>query len=710
MEDLRKLLNPSSIAVIGASRTAGKVGNVILSKIQQSGYQGELYPVNPNADRINGLTCYESVLDIEKAIDVAVVVIPAAFVKDVLADCGQKGIKYVVIITAGFAEAGAAGGALEQELLDIAEKNHIKILGPNCLGYINTFAKLNVTFSDADPLKDGIALISQSGAIGTAFLDWARDQNVGLAHFVSLGNKIGLNENDFLASYYKDPKVHVILIYLEEFSNGKEFLELAKKISLKKPIVVLKPGRSSVTRQAMQSHTGSLAQDELLVAAALKEAGCIQVASIEELFNLTKILSWQPPLSGNRVVIITNAGGIGIQAVDDLSNNGFIVPPLPEMLLKKFKHIFANQINISNPIDLLGDASAEMYRKSLEIIITNNQIDAIMVVLSPQKVTEALLTAELVNKIADKNHKLVMASFVGGERLKTAVQFLNINKIPHFTFPNDAARTLGLVWQWCSHVSLLSKKLARQEFAVTAPTVINPDLNRFAGYHGVVDLKYIQKLLQQYKINLVPSILANSSNELIKHAKKIGFPVVLKIVHSRILHKTEFNAVRLNLVNIASLLEAFTDLEKIVKSQSLKNASYELQPYFQEKLEIFLGVKKDPDIFKQVGHKQLLQRKGFGHFLIIGTGGIYTEIFRDIAVKIFPITTKNEASLILLQTKVGQMLSGARGKLYNVNAVLNMILNLSELVSRNSNIKEIDINPLFVTSKDAYVADVKVLV
>ncbi len=694
--------SPSSIAIVGASRDPQKIGHVILDNIIKSGYKGKLIPVNPNAKEIMGLKTYENVMDISEKTEMAIIAIPGQFVADVVEDCGMKGIKNVVIISAGFGEVGDAGFAKEAQLIDIAAKYKMQLLGPNCLGFINTSARLNATFAASYIAKGNIAFASQSGAMGTAFLDWANGHNIGLKYFISLGNKAVLDENAVLEEMETDDSITSILFYLEDFSDGRRFFELARKISHKKAIIILKPGRSENTRSAIASHTGSIAQDETIIDAALRDAGCLRVQSIEELFNLTTLLSWQPLPKNNTVAVVTNAGGVGIQTVDDLERNGLKVVPFSHHLSAELAKFLPAEANVKNPVDLLGDALADRYKLALEQVVKDKSVGSILVVLTPQMVTQALETAKYVNQIADKNKKTVMASFVGGESIHEARQLLIKEQIPHFDFPNDAAKALGLVWKWQSQV----KDQPKVPKTIYFPSKVNTELNEHAT-DSVVDLAYAQQLFASYKIPLLESKLVQNKAELHKAAHALKYPVVLKLVHPKLIHKTEFKAVRLNIANDVELTRQAGELEVVAKSAGLKDFGFELQPFIEDRLEVIVGIKKDKATFHDVAGKGYLRSKGFGHILLFGAGGIYTELYKDAALKLLPVDAAEAKELIEL-TKVGKIIEGLRGKSYDLKGITEVIVNLSKLIEDNTNIAEVDINPLFVTKDAVYVADLKV--
>lgn len=698
------LYAPKSVAIIGASRDPDKVGSVILANIMRSGFSGQIYPVNPHADTIEGLQAYKSVTDIEQRPDLAIVAIPAKFVLDALEECVMKGVPHAVVISAGFAETGDAGAALQLDMEALVKRTGITITGPNCLGFINTAVPLDATFSETTAHPGSIAYVSQSGAMGTSFLDWAQQNKIGLSHFVSVGNKVSVNENTLLKEFGANPEVKTLLFYLEDFVNGQEFVHEARKITSEKPVVILKPGKSAGAKSAMASHTGSIAGDERIVDVALADAGCIRVDTIEALFNITKLISWQSLPQGNKVAVITNAGGVGIQTVDDLEARGLSVVPFADELQQKLEAILPAEASTANPVDLLGDALADRYKEVLEVVIADKNVDAVMVVLTPQRVTQSLLTAKYVNDIADSHNKPVVASFLGGQSIKEAVKFLEQERIPQFSFPNDAATVLGELVRWTTAVS--NKKRSRPKLYM--PTKVNTELAKSA-IDGVVPLEVAQDLFRKNNIPLLESTVYKTKDDLLSKADDLPYPIVLKLVHPKLIHKTEFKAVRLGIENEHDLNTQTRQLYEIARAQGWHDATYELQPFVNDKLELIVGVKRDEATIVSHNGEEFVHNAGFGHVLVFGAGGIYAELYDDVALQLLPVNKKDALELIS-QTKIGSMIEGYRGKRYDLDGVAGVLTGISKLIKFNSNISQLDINPLFVTRDSVYAADIKLFV
>ncbi|MCA9383214.1 acetate--CoA ligase family protein, partial [Candidatus Dojkabacteria bacterium] len=493
-----------------------------------------------------------------------------------------------------------------------------------------------------------------------------------------------------------------IMMYLEDFVDGNKFFKLAQQVTAKKPIILLKPGTSSEAKKAISSHTGSIAQDSKIVKTALTQSGCLQVETVEELFDITKLLSWQPALRGNNIAVVTNAGGVGIQTVDDLERNGLNVTTLDKATEKELASELPKEANIHNPIDVLGDALADRYKEVLNTVMEDKNVDGILVILTPQQVTQSLLTARYVNEIADAHQKTVVTSFVGGESIEDAVALLAQEKIPQFDYPNDAARALGLTWIWAKRKSNVEKITEGQH---KFPTIVNSALKGSKRNH-MVDLKLAQSIFIKHDLPLLPSVVSDDLEVLEQGARNMNYPVVLKLVHPGLIHKTEFKAVRLDIKDKKELDEQYRELKKIAAKAKLNGAKYEVQPFIKDKLELIIGIKKDEDQILELKGRKYIKNKGFGHFLIFGAGGIYAEVYEDVSLRMFPLN-EYEIREMISETKVSKILRGARGKSYNEKGVVEFLLKLNELIAKNNNIREVDINPLFVSENNVYIADLK---
>jgi len=698
---LHKLFHPRSIAIVGASRSKRKVGGIVLNNLLSERYPGRIYAINPNATQVQKQKSYDTVLELPEIVDIAVLTVPSQFIEEAVSECGQKGVKNIIVVSSGYSESGKDGVIKEFHLKKLINQYQLNLLGPNCLGLINARNNLNLSFAN-NPKKFSrgkISMISQSGAIGTAFLDWSATNNIEVSKFISLGNKAGLDELDFLNYLEQDKETEVILMYLENFADGRKFYELAKLITRKKPLVILKPGKNEAAEKAMSAHTGALATSDKVVDQALKDSGCIRVDSIEELFNITKLLAWQPVLKSNHVTVITNAGGVAIDAIDQLGENGLEVTSLPASLQSQLSKILKPAASTHNPVDLLGDALAQDYKAALEKVVKSTSTDCILVLLTPQLMTQSLQTAKYVNEIADKYKKVVLASFIGGEKVNVAQAFLTKEKLPHFAFSNDAATVLGKVWSWRKFVG--SSTTSRLYY----PTIVNPQLKASEG--EMLDEKTAKKLFDKYEVKYLKSNIFENVREIRLKESKIKFPVVLKLVSPQLVHKTDIKAVRLPIYRKSELFQAAKELEAIALKKDLKDFKFEIQPFVFQKLELILGINKDPDQILTVANEQIVSSRGFGHIMLLGAGGIYTEVLDDSVLKLLPVN-RADALEMLKSIKIGKVLFGARRQHYNYSALLKMMVNLSKLVEKNSNIKSLDINPVFVTENDAYAVDIKI--
>ncbi|HDZ86259.1 MAG TPA: CoA-binding protein, partial [Actinobacteria bacterium] len=440
---LNRLLEPKSIAVIGAAREEGKVGHVILDNLIEAGFKGDIYPINPKADEIHGLKTYPSVSAVKGDIDLVIIVTPAKTVETLIEEGGKKGVKNIVVISAGFKEIGIEGARLERQIVKTAKKHGIRLLGPNCLGVINAHIGLNASFTRVGPLKGNIAFISQSGALQTAVLDMSQELGLGFSKFISLGNKADLDEVDFIQALAADKKTSVICLYLEGVSDGSKFLRVASKIALKKPIIALKAGRTAAGAKAVSSHTGTLAGSEKAYIAAFAQSGVINAASLEQLFSFAKVLSKQRTPKGNKLGIVTNAGGPAILASDFAAKAVLRIESLSGSTINNLAKFLPSAANLYNPVDLLGDAKADRYEKALKIVFSDENVDSVLVILTPQAMTEIDKTAQIVAKAAKNSKKPIVCAFMGGPEIKKAQDILQLNHIPNFIYPEEAVKAIG---------------------------------------------------------------------------------------------------------------------------------------------------------------------------------------------------------------------------------------------------------------------------
>ncbi|MCK5084374.1 MAG: acetate--CoA ligase family protein [Candidatus Pacebacteria bacterium] len=680
---LNNFFNPKSIAVIGASSNRKKLGYGMLRNILDHGYRGKVYPVNLKYNKVQGIKAYSSVLDIGQKIDLAVIVIPARAVNFVLTECGKAKIKNVIIISAGFKEIGKEGIVLEQEMKEISKKYEINILGPNCLGILDSTSNLNASFAEGMVQKGSIGFISQSGAICTGMLDWANLNNVGFSRFVSMGNKAMISEIELLEFFKTDKKTKAVLAYLESIERGKEFMKVAAELAKIKPLFIIKPGTSKASCKAMKSHTGALANKEEAVKVAFSQAGIVRVNNLEELFSVAKLLSRYDSLNSDKIAIITNAGGPGVISTDEVEGNGLKMAIFKKETTNILKNGLPPTANIHNPVDVIGDAKADRYEIAIEALLADKNVSGIISILTPQKTTEIKKTANSLVKFSKKSSKPVLASFIGGVSIENEVKMLNKSSLAFYNYPSQAAFSLGKLWQY---------KKAKKD-AANYLKILNADRSKQGNKEKVLSKKmdFIQSLnvLKSYKIPIVRSLLAKNSSQAIKLAKEIGYPVALKISSSKISHKTEVGGVKININDDLEVKEYFDEARKKLGA---KLDGIVIQPMVKG-AEIILGVKKD---------------ENFGHLIMFGLGGIFTEIAKDVSFRFAPIDRK-EALKMIREIKSFKILDGYRNlPKANLDSIADALVGLSNLISEHKEIKELDINPLIVTEKGCFAVDVRI--
>ena len=677
---------PRSVAIIGASREEGKVGNTIVENMINSGYKGKLFLINPRADKIHNIKCYKSILDTPIDTDLVIIVIPSKYVSKVIEQCAEKNTKWAIIISAGFKESGIKGAKMEKRLIEKAKYYGIRILGPNCLGIINSNCPINASFSPNMPKKGVIGFISQSGALGTAILDWARTNKIGLSKFVSLGNKADISENDLLEDWADDDKTKVITVYMEGVKNGKDFLRISSKVSKKKPVVIIKAGNTNAGAKAVSSHTGTLAGSSKAYDAAFKQAGVIRAKTIKDLFNYAIALSNQPLPKGKRIAIITNAGGPGIMATDACEENNITMANLKSETIDKLKEFLPETASFYNPIDVLGDALADRYRKTLEVVIKDKNIDAILILLTPQAMTQSLKTAMSIIEVVEKTKKKmpVFTSFMGGFEVKKGIDLLMRKGIPNFDIPEEAVYTLKVLMYYSDWISKKTDPIV--EFDVNEKKV--KEIFDICRNDGRLELGEIEsrEILKAYKIDVPKAELARDVNEAKKITRKIGYPVVLKIVSPVILHKTDVGGIKIGIENEKELEENYDQILWNVKKHmpDAKIRGILVQEMIKSKKETIIGMNRDPQ---------------FGPVVMFGLGGIYVEILKDVSFRIAPISRK-VAKEMVEEIKTINLLKGTRGeKPSDIESIIEILIRFSQLVTDFPEIIEMDINPLFVKER-----------
>lgn len=678
---LDAFFKPESVAVIGASRDPEKLGYAVLLNLKEAGFPGRIYPINPKADEILDLQAYPSVLDVPDPIDLAVIVIPYRFVPSVLEQCGEKGVKAVVVITAGFREAGREGLEREMELVEIAERCDLRLIGPNCLGVIDTATPLNASFAPGTPPSGPIAFMSQSGALGTAVLDMAMAGRIGFSKFISLGNKADVSEIDLLEALADDEESKVILIYVEGVPDGQKFIQVARRVSRKKPVIAIKSGVTASGSRAVSSHTGSLAGSEAAYKAAFRQAGVIRAASMEALFDYALALAYQPPLKGDRIGIVTNAGGPGILATDALEHAGLDIPRLDGATVVALEDYLPGAASAANPVDVLGDALADRYEHAIALVLNDPNVDGVMVIVTPQAMTEIEETAELVGRLAQGADKPVVGCFMGEARIDAGIDILRKYGVPNYPFPERAAAALAAM-SWYRRE--LERPVFEPQPCDTCIPVVRElfDTVRSEGRVSIGDLE-AWEVLKAYDFPIPESRLAKSPDEAVSIAEAIGYPVVLKIASPDILHKTDVGGVKVGLDDPTDVRDAF-DLMNYRAERYVPGARIwgcQVQQMVRGGREVLLGMSRDPQ---------------FGPLVAFGLGGIYVEALKDVAFRVAPFS-RQEAADMIREIRSFPLLEGVRGEPpADFEAMVDSLLKISRLVTDFPEIVELDINPLMV--------------
>ena len=675
---LENLFYPQKIAVIGASRQEGKTGHEVFDNLLHD-FEGEVVPVNPKADEVHGEKAYD---ETPKDTDLAVIVVPSKIVPDVIEDCGEKGVEAVTVISAGFSETG--NQPLEDELLEKAEEHGIDLLGPNVLGLINTENKMNASFASKMPEEGSISFMSQSGAFCTAILDYAKAEHIGFRHFVSLGNKAQLNEVDFLEKWRKD-ETETIIGYTEGIDKGREFLEEAKKTSKKKPIVMVKSGRSSAGSEAASSHTGSIAGSYQAYKAAFEQAGIIEAESNRDLLDYGRALSYQPLPDGKNIAIVTNAGGPGVITTDEVAEHGMDLAEFSGPIKDKLQEALPDEAATHNPVDVIGDAGHERYKNALEAVLEDEGVDALIVILTPQANTEIDKTAKTISKISKNTEKPIMVSFIGEQDVGSGMKILEKNQVPDFQDPKDAVKTLKAMNQY-------------QEYLDQSHTLKDIEHDEKAAKKAVQNQENFEDardLLEAYNFDMPLSMLCDTPRGAEEAASRAGFPVVAKVDSPSISHKTDFGGVKTGLESKKEVRKAFENVTEAVyhvnNGQGAEISGVIIQEEI-EGLEVALGLKQDPQ---------------FGPMVMVGLGGIYIEALHDVSFGIAPVT-EERAEQMIHELQSHELFEGARGQEFNKEAVKDAIIRLGELGLNHPEISAIDLNPLIVTSDKAFAADIEI--
>ncbi|MBM7116457.1 bifunctional acetate--CoA ligase family protein/GNAT family N-acetyltransferase [Archangium primigenium] len=693
---LEALFAPRSVAVVGASERPGSVGRTLLWNLISSPFGGTVYPINPKRTNVLGIRAWPSLRALPEPVELVVIVTPAATVPEVMRECAEVGVKNVIIISAGFKEVGAEGARLEREVMEIARAARIRVIGPNCLGVMRPPTGLNATFAGAMARPGNVAFISQSGALLTAILDWSMREGVGFSTIVSLGSMMDVGWGDLIDFLGDDPRTRSILIYMESIGDARAFLSAAREVAQHKPIIVIKAGRTAQAAAAAASHTGSLAGSDEVLSAAFRRAGVLRVDSIADLFHMAEVLARQPRPEGRRLTVLTNAGGPGVLATDALVTGGGELAKLSDATRAQLDTFLPTAWSHANPVDILGDADPERYARALQVAGADENSDGLLVILTPQDMTEPTQTADRLKPYA-KLGKPVLASWMGGSEVAAGERILNDAGIPTFGYPDTAARIFNYMWRYSYNVAalyetpVLTEAPERRE---EAGTLIHEA--RSAGRTLLTELES-KRLLAAYGIPTVETRLATSADEAVREALALGLPVVLKLHSLTVTHKTDVGGVRLNLGTEEAVRAAFAGirqrLEELGQADAFQGVT--VQPMVRlDGYELILGSSLDAQ---------------FGPVLLFGAGGTLVEVFKDRALGLPPLNT-TLARRMMEQTRIHEALRGVRGrKPVDLAALQKLLVRFSQLVVEQRFIKEVDINPLLASDERLVALDARVV-
>ncbi|OIN98051.1 acetyl CoA synthetase subunit alpha [Candidatus Desantisbacteria bacterium CG1_02_49_89] len=695
---LEKIFNPKGIAVVGATNKKGHVGYSLMKNLVGSGYEGIVYPVNITRESVYGVKAYKSLSEVPGEVDLAVVATPAATVPGIVDECGKKGVKGVVIISSGFKEAGKEGGEMCAKILETAKLYGMRIIGPNCLGFIKPSISLNASFANKMALPGRIAFISQSGALGTAILDWSVSQNVGFSHFISIGSMIDVGFHDLIDYFGQDPGTTSILLYMESLTDARQFMSATRAFARAKPIIILKAGKSSEGAQAAKSHTGSITGDDAVFDAAFKRAGAIRVNTIGELFACAQTLTAQKKVQGRRLAIVTNAGGAGVVATDSLIELGGTLAKLSDGTMASLDAVMPANWSRGNPVDVLGDADPERYRKAMEACIADEGVDGILTILTPQAMTDAAGVAKEITALQGRDKKPILTSWMGEEDVNKGKEILEKGNIPVYKIPETAARSFMDIYRYSRNLELL------YETPATIPHAFRPEIEKNRelisgimkeGRFALTESE-AKQVFENYGIPTVKSGIAATAAQAGQKAAEIGFPVVMKILSPDVLHKTDAGGVKLDIKTKEEAEKAFDEINASVKKYlpAAKIVGVIIEEMVSKRYELLIGCKKDPI---------------FGPVIVFGMGGIAVEVFKDVDTGLPPLNMAL-AMRMIEETKIYTLLKGYRGmKGVDIPAIQFLLYKFAYLVIDFPQIKEVDINPFAVDENGGVVLDAKIL-
>ncbi len=688
MENLEKLLRPASVAIIGASEEKNKIGHILAKNLLELGYAGEVFLVNPKHENLLEKRCYKSVLEIEKEVDLAIVAIPGKLVLEVIREASFK-MKNFVVISAGFSEIGEEGKKREAELLQVAKESRLNILGPNCLGFINPELKLNASFAGGMPVAGNISFITQSGALAVGIMDAAQKKDLRFSNIISVGNKMQLGEVELLEYLEKDARTKVIGMYLEGVRNGSKFIEIARRISQKKPIVILKAGKTERTQKAISSHTGALAGRDEVVKAVFKKTGIIRANDVDEFLSLLNLSSLNQPPENKEVIVVTNAGGLGILTTDAFKGRSLELAEISPQTQKKLRKILPEESSVTNPIDILGDADEKRYSQTLKAI-KKEKADSFICLLTPQYQTPVKKIAQKIIKFKEsffEEKKRIITVFMGEKKVEKAIEKLKEKNISNYFLAEQAVNVLDKYYQWGRHLAIQSKSEEENFFEVDAGRK-----NKISALIGKIQKEKRKALLFSEAVSVMKGYDIETVEFYAPDIKEISFPAVVKVDSSEVLHKTDKKGLILGIKDVAGLEGAVEEIRNNFPGEGII-----VQPLLTGGTELILGIKKD---------------ETFGPILVFGLGGIYAEVFKAVDF-IIPLASKEEIRKILLEGPAGFLFRKTRGQIAcDLEEIVQILFNLQLLALENPEIKELDINPLlsFGQGKKSVAVDVKIII
>jgi acetyltransferase len=698
---LNHIFSPKVVAVIGATESTGSVGRTVFQNLGRGGFEGVVYPVNPKRSSVLCVKAYPNIAAIPEKVDLAVICTPATAVPAVIRDCARAGVPGAIIISAGFKEIGKVGQKLEQEIFSDAQSGGMRIVGPNCLGVMIPKIGLNATFATTIAKPGNVALLSQSGALCTAILDWSLKENVGFSAFASLGSMLDVGWSDLIYYLSDDPNTKSIIIYMETIGDARGFLSAAREVSLTKPIIVIKPGRTEQAAKAAASHTGSLTGSDEVLQAAFQRVGVLRVDTISELFDMAEVLAKQPRPKGPRLAIVTNAGGPGVLATDALITSGAQLAALAPETMAALNKILPPTWSHNNPVDIIGDAGPALYAQAVDLAAKDPNTDGLLVILTPQAMTDATATATQMVPLAKLENKPILASWMGADEVEAGEDILNAANIPTFKYPDRAARAFYYMWRYNENLRSL------YETPATADDSNRSQIDRLkvdkllqaARKTGrtILTEHESKQLLAAYGIPTVETHIARTELDAVKQAAHLGFPVVLKLYSETITHKTDVGGVQLNLRTASAVRQAWRAIETTVakKAGAQHFLGVTVQPMIKlDGYELILGSSIDPQ---------------FGPVLLFGTGGQLVEVYKDRALGLPPLNA-TLARRMMERTRIFTALKGVRGRQpANILALEQTLVRFSQLVIEQPWIAEIDINPLLVSSERIFALDARVV-